>query len=68
MAGVILTFIARYDSTLDEICQKLPSASSSSRFKRVWNFVKDPEKVVGLRKTFDDAVVLFQVCTLSSRK
>jgi hypothetical protein len=29
--------------------------------KRAWTFVKDPEKIVGMRKEFDNAIGLFQV-------
>ena len=32
--------------------------------KRAWTFVKDPEKIVGMRKEFDDVISLFQVCII----
>ena len=63
--SVILSF-ANIDcchrSTLNGIIEKITNLQSVPPLKRAWTFVKDPEKIVGMRKEFDDAIGLFQVC------
>jgi len=49
-------------STLNGIIEKIKDLQSVPPLKRAWTFVKDPEKIVGMRKEFDDAIGLFQVC------
>ena len=69
MVDALLTIFTRRNSTLAEILdeiQGLQSAYGSSRFKRAWNFIKDPDKIVVMKKKFDDAVALFQVFIPSS--
>jgi hypothetical protein len=49
-------------STLNGIIEKITNLQSMPPLKRAWTFVKDPEKIGGMRKEFDDAIGLFQVC------
>jgi hypothetical protein len=49
-------------STLNGIIEKIKDVQSVPPLKRAWTFVKDPEKIVGMRKDFDNAIGLFQVC------
>ena len=49
-------------STLNGIIEKIKDVQSVPPLKRAWTFVKDPEKIVGMRKEFDNAIGLFQVC------
>jgi hypothetical protein len=49
-------------STLNGIIEKIKDVQSVPPLKRAWTFVKDAEKIVGMRKEFDNAIGLFQVC------
>ena len=49
-------------STLNGIIEKITNLQSVPTLKRAWTFIKDPEKIVGMRREFDDAIGLFQVC------
>jgi hypothetical protein len=49
-------------STLNGIIEKIKDLQSVPPLKRAWTFVKDPEKIVGMRKEFDNVIGLFQVC------
>jgi hypothetical protein len=46
---------------LDQILLEIQAMQSEQGLKRFWTFQKDPEKIAGMRKKYDDALGLFQV-------
>ena len=49
---------------LDHILLEIKAMQSEQGLKRFWTFQKDPEKIAGMRKKYDDVLGLFQVSTI----
>ena len=58
---LFFSHVGCYLSTLNGIIGKIQNLQRLPRFKRAWSFIKDSEKIVGMRKEFDDVLGLFQV-------
>ncbi|KAI0062659.1 TPR-like protein [Artomyces pyxidatus] len=57
----MLAHVKTLEKTLNEIKSTIQILQAQKRSKRIVTFFKDPEKINGMRQTFDDAIRIFQL-------